>query len=276
MPGRRLLRPARTANERVLGFFDSGLGGLTVVRRVREVLPLHDMVFFADQAHVPYGDRSAEDLLRLVQQNLHRLDAEGAQAVIMACNTTCATASQFGWPPAHAIIVDLIESAAMAVEAGGYQRIGVIATEATARSAAYAHRIHARVPSAQVFEVAAPALVPLVEAGQFHGAQTARAVAQACSLLPQVDALLLGCTHYPLLFEHFRASLPGVPVIDPAFVHAQRAAELVERMQIPAATGVLTCITSGDEQRFRSSVCALAGDLQPIVRPLELRCPVQS
>src|SRR5438270_7370410 len=102
----------------MLGLFDSGLGGLTVLRRVRELLPSSDLIFFADQAHVPYGDRSAAELADLLTQNVTFLNARGAELIVMACNTSCATASEFGWPASRAPIVDLIESAAVAIDRG--------------------------------------------------------------------------------------------------------------------------------------------------------------
>lgn len=255
----------------MLGLFDSGLGGLTVLRRVREALPLHDMLFFADQAHVPYGDRTPADLLRLVQQNLAWLDAEGAAAIVMACNSTCATASEFGWPHTNAPILNLIESAAIAVERGGFKKIGVVATAATARSGAYKRHIQAHLPGTDVIEIGAPALVPLVEAGKLHGAETAQAVAQACAPLHGiVDAVVLGCTHYPLLTEHFQNQFADeAPVIDPAIVHAERTAEMVERLHIPAGTGKIVCTTSGDVLAFEASLRLLIGDLSPVVRYLE-------
>ena len=255
----------------MLGLFDSGLGGLTVLRRVREALPLHDMLFFADQAHVPYGDRTPADLLRLVQQNLAWLDAEGAAAIVMACNSTCATASEFGWPHTSAPILNLIESAAIAVERGRFKKIGVVATAATARSGAYKRHIQAHLPGTEVIEIGAPALVPLVEAGKLHGNEPAQAVEQACAPLHGfVDAVLLGCTHYPLLLEHFQNQFADeAPVIDPAIVQAERTAEMVERLEIPAGSGKIVCTTSGDVVTFEASLRSLIGDLGPVVRYLE-------
>ena len=100
----------------MIGLFDSGLGGLTVVKRVRERLPNADLVFFADQAHVPYGDRTHEDLLRLLRNNLAWLDEQGVEAIAMACNTSCAIAERYGWPETRATVLDLIDSAATAVQ----------------------------------------------------------------------------------------------------------------------------------------------------------------
>lgn len=255
----------------MLGLFDSGLGGLTVLRRVREVLPQHDITFFADQANVPYGDRTPEDLHRLAEYNLGWLDSIGVEAIVIACNTSCATAAQLGWPRTHATILDLIESASIAAERGKYPRIGVVATAATARSGAYQRAILQRSPGAIVTEIAAPALVPLVEAGKVHTVEAHRAVEEACApLAGRVDAVMLGCTHYPLLHEHFAEVLgPGVAIVDPAVVQAERTVELVERLGIPAGTGRVSCVTTGDPAGFASSLRALAADLAPDIRRLE-------
>jgi glutamate racemase len=167
--------------------------------------------------------------------------------------------------------LDLIESAAIAAERSGAKRIGVIATAATARSGAYGRAIRRRVPDAQVIEVAAPALVPLVEAGELHGVRTRAAVAQACATLTgSIDAAILGCTHYPLLANHFSAVFgTGIPVLDPAEVHAERAAELVTGLGIAPGSGRVECVTTGDAQAFTASLQTLAGDLDPAIRSLK-------
>lgn len=247
----------------MLGVFDSGLGGLTVVQRLREKLPGHDIVFFADQLHVPYGDRTPAELVRLLRSNVEFLSARRVDAIVMACNTSCATAARAGWPPAKAPIVDLIESAAIAVEGAGYRRIGVVATAATAATGAYTQKITARVAHARVFEVAAPALVPLVEAGKLEGDEPRAAVAAVCAQLPRdLDAVLLACTHYPLLDGHFSAALgAGVVRIDPAIVHAERVAAMAAQEGFAAGTGRITCVTSGDPERFRAAVTNVLGSV---------------
>lgn len=239
----------------MIGIFDSGLGGLSVLRRVREALPQHDLLFFADQAHVPYGERTETNLHELLVANLEFLCERGVQAIIAACNTSCAIADKFGWPGTDVPVLDLIESAAIAVYESGAKRIGVLATTATARSGSYARHIVGRIPDASVIEVAAPALVPLVESGQVHTEQAREAVIAACEpLAGKVDAIVLGCTHYPLLLEHFEAAGAAQLVIDPAFVHARRAAELAASLPIPAGSGTLTCVSNGDQAAFDVAV----------------------
>ncbi|MGR4064862.1 MAG: glutamate racemase [Vulcanimicrobiaceae bacterium] len=243
----------------MLGLFDSGLGGLTVLRRVRDELPDADLVFFADQAHVPYGDRSAEDLERLLRHNLAWFDARGVDAVVMACNTSCAIGQTRGWPESRARVFDLIEAAAIAVERAGFLHIGVVATAATARSGAYGRAIRARVPGAMVTEIAAPELVPLVEAGKTGTGEARDAVARACAQLPRaLDAAILACTHYPLLDADFARALgAGVERLDPAVEQAARVARFAHERRMAGETGRTSYVTSGDAARFRDQLVRL-------------------
>jgi glutamate racemase len=250
----------------MIGLFDSGLGGLTVLARLREQLPFADTIFFADQAYVPYGDRTHGELLRLLSANLARLDGYGVDAIVMACNTSCAIAERYGWPSSRAPVLDLIESAAIAVERAGFRRVGVVATAATVGAGSYGRTLRARVSGIDVVEVPAPALVPLVEAGAIDGDAPRNAVAEVCSHLPlDLDALVFGCTHYPVLEAQFRAILGGVSFIDPALTQAERAAELLgDRAD---GTGRTTYITSGDESAFQANVARiLGGQLAPRLR----------
>ncbi|MDQ6929450.1 MAG: glutamate racemase [Candidatus Eremiobacteraeota bacterium] len=256
----------------MLGVFDSGLGGLSVVRRLRERLPHHDLLFFADQAHVPYGGRQAEDLARLLRQNVTLLNDAGVSMIVMGCNTTCAIAQRFGWPQSAARILDLIEAAVIAVERSGAKRIGVVATEATVNTGAYTNAITARIAGARVTQIAAPALVPLVERGLAGTQEAHDAVAGVCAQLPHdLDAVVLACTHYPILDLHFADALgEGVRRIDPALVQADRAAEFAGNGVLPIGLGEIRYCTNGDVETFRTSVRMIAGDFNPDVRALQL------
>ena len=166
-------------------------------------------------------------------------------------------AERYGWPNSRAPIVDLIESAAIAVQRGGFRRAGVVATAATVGAGSYGRTIRARVGGIDVVEVPAPALVPLVEAGNVDGDEARAAVAEVCSHLPlDLDALVFGCTHYPVLERHFRAVLgEDVELIDPAIVQAERAAELLgERAN---GKGTTEYLTSGDEATFLRNVARI-------------------
>jgi glutamate racemase len=248
----------------VIGLFDSGLGGLTVVRRVRERLPAADLLFLADQAHVPYGDRTHEDLLRLLHINLAWLDGQGVDAIAMACNTSCAIAERYGWPQTRATILDLIESAAIAVERGGWRKVGVVATAATVGAGSYGRTLRARIPGIDVVEIPAPALVPLVEAGKTEGEEPRAAVAQVCDGLPiDLEALVFGCTHYPVLEQHFAAELgSNVAFVDPAMVQAERAAALIGER---SGAGKTRYVTNADAALFHENIARITGEADPDV-----------
>ncbi len=242
----------------MIGLFDSGLGGLTVLARVRERMPSADLVFFADQAHVPYGDRTHGELLQLLRVNLERFEQYEVDAIVMACNTSCAIAERYGWPGSRVPILDLIESAAMAVERAGFARVGVVATAATVGAGSYGRTLRARIGGIDVVEVPAPALVPLVEAGALLGDEPRAAVAEVCAHLPlDLDALVYGCTHYPLLDGHFRSVLGNeIALVDPAIMQAERA-ELLLGARAHGA-GATTYVTNGDEPLFHANVVRMS------------------
>ncbi len=249
----------------MIGVFDSGLGGLTVVRRVRERLPKADIVYLADQAHVPYGERSNDELFALLETNLAWLDSQALDAIVMGCNTSCAIADAYGWPPTNAEVFDLLDSATIALQHAGARRVGVVATSATVRSGAYGRRIRNAIPESEVWEVAAPLLVPLVEAGKIEGAEARDAVAAICAALPDdLDAVILACTHYPVLDSHFAAALgEGVGRIDPAFVQAERVAEFLARNHIPDEAGTARYVTNAELSRFHENVARITGEANP-------------
>ncbi len=243
----------------MLGIFDSGLGGLTVLRAVRARLPHEDIVYFADQAHAPYGDRDDADLARLFAGALGQLEDAGAQAIVMGCNTSCAVASRLGWPQAARVpILDLIASAAAAIASDTtLQRVGVIATAATARSGAYGAAIGARAPHVRVIEVAAPELVPLIEAGITGGAEIEASVRRACAqLADDTDAVVLACTHFPLADATFAEVLgPSVHRIDPALVQAERATDFARGGE----SGATRFLTTGDPAKFAEAARTILG-----------------
>ena len=253
----------------MLGIFDSGLGGLTVLRAVRARLPGEDIVYFADQGHVPYGNRDDGDLARLFARALAHLEDAGVHAVVMGCNTSCAVASRRGWPEhARVPILDLIASAAAAIASDTtLRRIGVVATAATARSGAYGSAIRARAPHLHVSEVAAPELVPLVEAGTLGGAEVDASITRAVARFAgPVDAVVLACTHFPLVDASFAEILgPSVHRIDPAVVQAERATDFARGGE----TGRTRYLTTSDVETFRCGAERILGpsfDLRDITQ----------
>lgn len=254
----------------MIGLFDSGLGGLTVIRRIRERLPSADILFFADQANVPYGDREPQELFALLSANLAWLDDSNVEAIVMACNTSCAIAERYGWPSTHAPVLDLIDSAATAVQRAGHRRLGVVATAATVSAGSYGRTLRSAVPGAEVWEVAAPKLVPMIEAGRIAGEEARAAVEAVCRELPRdLDAVIFGCTHYPVLGAHFVATLgTDIALIDPAVMQAERAAALLRDREPLEESGTTRYVTSGDPVVFEANIIRIMGERAPHVEPV--------
>jgi len=261
---RRYRRPPRTTGN-ILGIFDSGLGGLTVLRHVRAQIPNEDIVYLADQAQVPYGDKALDVLEHLTRNNVAMLEDAGVDAIVMGCNTSCAVAAKRGWPPSRVPILDLIVAAADTVVATGGRRIGVLATSATASSGAYGAAIRARASDRDVQEVGAPALVPLVEAGLLTGPVARAAVAAALArLIAPLDTLVLACTHYPLLEAHFTALLPAeVRIVDPAAAQAARAAAFVRARGGERGRGDTLFLTTGALPAYRRALIETFAVVRP-------------
>jgi glutamate racemase len=185
-----------------IGIFDSGVGGLTVYRALHAALPDERFVYLGDTARIPYGTRSLSTVERYAMENARFLDAHGIKLLVVACNTASALALPAIRDVVHVEVIGVIEPGARAAaEASVGKRIGVIATEATVRSRAYARAIANLEPEAEVIARACPLFVPLAEEGW---AETDEARSIAAKYLRKiressVDTLVLGCTHYPIL-----------------------------------------------------------------------------
>ncbi len=188
-----------------IGVFDSGLGGLTVARAVRRALPHEDLVYLGDTARVPYGTRSAETVIRYARSCARMLDSHGIKLLVVACNTVSAVALDMLRVeldmPVLGVIVPGARAAVRASESG---RIAVIATNGTVASFAYPRAVASFESKADVVQQPAPLLVPLVEEGWLDGEVPELVVRRYLEPLlrgSDIDALVLGCTHYPLLEE---------------------------------------------------------------------------
>jgi glutamate racemase len=224
-----------------IGVFDSGIGGLTVLKELLEHLPGESFIYFGDTARVPYGNKSAETVRRFSRENVNLLLERGVKMVVIACNTASAEAlphleGEFGVP-----IIGVIEPGVRAaVAATKRHRIGVIGTPGTIRSGAYQSKIVARMPDAVVIPQACPLFVPLVEEGWIDTPVT-RLVAKEYLRVYEgagIDSLVLGCTHYPLLKPVIADTLgPGVELVDSAVETAREVARVLGDRGIHGAGG---------------------------------------
>ena len=186
----------------MIGIFDSGIGGLTVARAILELLPGYDLVYFGDTARTPYGNKSALTVQAYAHRCAEFLIARGARVIIIACNTAASAAADLLTETYPTPIFEVITpGSALAARLSRNGRIGVIGTRSTIASGAYEKRILQLRPDAAVISQPCPLLVPLVEEGWLRRRETAMIVKTYLRPLKQrqIDTLILGCTHYPVL-----------------------------------------------------------------------------
>jgi glutamate racemase len=224
----------RSLQQLPIGVFDSGSGGLTVLKELQAQLPQESFLYFGDTANVPYGTQPQANILSYARQILDWMTQYPVKMVIMACNTSSALAldavrSEFNIP-----ILGIILPGARAAAVQG-QRIGVIATPATVSSDSYPQAILEKNPQAEVFQMACPEFVPLIESNLIHEPETVAVVQQRLQPLleEQIDTLVYGCTHYPHLAPVIEALLPAsVQIVNPAVHMAAATAQELSILQL--------------------------------------------
>lgn len=215
-----------------VGVFDSGVGGLTVAREIMRHLPNENIVYFGDTARVPYGSKSKDNIIRYSRQIIHFLKTKGVKAIVIACNTASALALDVVREESDIPIIGVVEPGARAaLDVTASKKIGVIGTEATIRSSMYEKIIQGIDPEAVVTGKACPLFVPLVEEG-FAKHQVTKEIIDfylSSFLETDIDSLILGCTHYPLLRSRIREYVGGkMTLVNPAYETAMDLKKLLE------------------------------------------------
>jgi glutamate racemase len=221
-----------------IGIFDSGIGGLTVARAITKLLPNEQIIYFGDTAHMPYGEKSAEAIKNYSVKIAEFLKFKNCKMIVIACNT----ASAAGYKAVvkstgmKDLIVNVIDPAAQYVVKNHYrQKIGVIGTKRTVSSNVYAKRIEALDPLSNVVQLATPLLAPMIEEGFYNNkiSQTIINSYLGKSKLSKIDALILGCTHYPLVKAEIQKFYgKSVEVIDSSEIVALHVKSVLEKHQL--------------------------------------------
>lgn len=239
------------SDRRPIGIFDSGVGGLTVVSEIWKCLPGENIVYFGDTARVPYGTKSKETVTKFSVENVEFLMKHDVKLVLVACNTASSLSLDFLKRCFRVPMIGVISPGAReAISATRSGRIGVIGTSATISSGAYESAIKRIDKKSQVYTASCPLFVPLVEEG-WTGSKVAEEIA-AIYLKPlkakNIDTLILGCTHYPLLKNIIKKVMgPKVALVDSAREAAKEAKELLD------ASGILNASGSAGDHKFFSS-----------------------
>lgn len=218
-------------DNRAIGVFDSGLGGLTCVKKVMEIMPGEDIIYFGDTGRVPYGTRSPETIVKYVRQDINFLESFDIKLIIIACGTASSAALPNIRSAITTDIIGVVEPAcAAAVKKSKSGRIGVIGTTGTIKSGKYLQRIKELNPNAEVCSRDCPMFVPLVENGYTKGEIAHLIAKEYLTELKEkrVDTLILGCTHYPLLYDEIQRIMGDeVALIDAGAEAALAAKEII-------------------------------------------------
>ena len=219
-----------------IGVFDSGVGGLTVAREIIRQIPNERIIYFGDTARLPYGTKSKDTIIRYSRQIVNFLTNEGVKAIVVACNTASAYALEEIKDESRVPIIGVVKPGARtAVSVTRNKRIGIIATEGTINSGLYNRVIKEQDPAIEVIGKACPLLVSLVEEGWLHDDITDQIVARYLEELKeaQVDTLVLGCTHFPLLRGSVAKVMgDGVNLVNPAYETALELKRLLAEKQL--------------------------------------------
>jgi len=253
-------------HDRPIGVFDSGIGGLTVMQEITRLLPNEQIIYFGDTAHVPYGTKSREAVIRFSRNNMNVLLRYGVKVVVIACNTSTSWALSVLRKEYAVPIIGVIEPGSRrAVEATRNQSIGVIATQSTVNSRKYEQTILKMHPPAKVVSKACPLFVSLVEEGWIDGKVTEAVAQEYLAPLRQanVDTLILGCTHYPLLKSVIQKVMgKGVQLVDSAAETAREVKALLETKELLRKTRHPPrheFLVSDETEHFRASAKRFLG-----------------
>lgn len=251
---------------RPVGVFDSGIGGLSVLRALTAQLPQEDFIYIADQARVPYGPRPIEEVRRFSEQIVGALLARDAKLVVVACNTASAAALKHLRANYPVPIVGMEPAVKPAAETTRTGVVGVLATPATFQGELYASVVERFARGVRVLQHAPLGLVEQIEAGRFDSAETRAILEQALGPMLEagIDTIVLGCTHYPFVIPQIEAIAgPGVRVIDPSPAVAAQTGRVLEQEGLQAertAPGRVRYLTTGDPGKMEEQVRVLVGE----------------
>ncbi len=253
-----------------IGIFDSGVGGLSVLRAIRAELPHESLLYFADQAHVPYGPRPLDEVRAFSVAITRFLLAQGAKLIVVACNTASAAALHHlraVFP--HIPFVGMEPAVKPAAEQTRSGVVGVLATPATFQGALYASVLERFASGVTVLQHTCPGLVAQIERGELDAPATRAILEDALNpmLAQGVDTVVMGCTHYPFVIPLIQSITgPGVRVIDPAPAVARQTRRMLQAQNLLAATAqpTLTCYTTGDPALLHNLLPRLTGQSAPV------------
>lgn len=257
-----------------VGIFDSGVGGLSVLREIYHLLPAENLIYFGDQAHVPYGPRPLEEVRKFTFEAAQFFVDQGVKVLVIACNTASAAAlKELRVARPDLPIVGMEPAVKPAAEQTRTGRVGVLATPATFQGALYASVVERFAQEVTLFQSTCPGLVAQIEKGELDAPETRRILEEAIHpmLAQQIDTIVLGCTHYPFVIPLIQqVAGPGVRVIDPAPAVARQTWRVLQQQGLlrPSAPSArILFFTSGEMEqmaRLIPRLTSLKGEIQKL------------
>lgn len=233
-----------------IGIFDSGLGGLSVLKTLLKKNPQNNYIYFADSKRNPYGEKSPSEITAIAIQIVNFLLEKGAEEIIIACNTVSTVALKTLNERYDVAITGTVEGAIQALKHHNPKDIGLLATTATVRTGIYEEEVAKAFPKASFRALAAPAFTPLVEQGELNTEKSYRTVADTLRIWNDnpPSEIILGCTHYPFLQKEIQKAIPGATLINPAEEMGEISTKHISE------NGRITFYTSGDVKRLKAFV----------------------
>lgn len=245
-------------NDKCIGVFDSGLGGLTCLKEIMNILPCESTVYFGDTARVPYGARTNEELINFAKSDINFLKTHNPKVIVVACGTVSSVALPVMGEKIETPVFGVIDATVEAAHAATKnKKIGIIATEASVRSGAYEKRLKSKDPKIETIAAGCPLFVPLVEAGKTNSEEARNAAKEYLAEIKSagVDTLILGCTHYPLLADVISEVMgDSVTLIDSGKATASCVKKFLEENNLLASAshaGDSKFYVSGDTHSFK-------------------------
>lgn len=224
------------SDNRHIGVFDSGVGGLTIAKEIKRLLPNENIIYYGDTKHLPYGDKSTDAIIDFTTKITQFLIEENCKAIVIACNSATANAAkEIKKIAGDTLVIDVISPVAKKVAFELHQKIGVIATKATVKTHAYRKAIRKYNKHIKVAELATPLLVPIIEEGFKNTAVLTHALEIYTSnkKLDQIDTLILGCTHYPLIQKEINSAFEGrVKIVNSSLIVVNELIHQLEKQNL--------------------------------------------
>jgi glutamate racemase len=259
-----------------IGIFDSGLGGLAVLKQLNKILPKEKFIYFGDTAHVPYGNKSKKTIIKYSKQIVSFLESKKVKLIIVACNTASSTALEILQTRDTPIIDVVAPSIRKAVESTKNKKIGIIATKTTINSGKYQNEIKKINNKIETDSLACPLLVPIIEEALFNHKITQEAINIYLSQIRQdIDTLILGCTHYPLIKKQISSSLKSnIYIVDSSIETAKHVKVFLNKNKLLSNTAKTTATqfyVSDDPLKFSETAKILLNENCDNIKNIELK-----